>query len=232
MTPVRWRRNSRRVRHRSIVHSRAGMKACCCSHLYRSRLTMPASLASVCAPSEPRKPTMRLFSATIATETNTFSPLPTSLEAYKESVFLRPGEHPTDAPAHVHRAAVRRAPARRGRWLHPDRGKLLCRQSRRHHQPRRLRVHARRDPGAAQGRVTARWCAVRPARRDGRARLRRCRRRRAGTRPRHRWPGLRHRRRARSALPSYGEARAACRHHHPLQGVSRTPTWWSVPRTC
>src|SRR5690242_20398629 len=41
---------------------------------------------------------MRLFSATIATETNTFSPLPTSLEAYKETVFLRPGEHPTDAP--------------------------------------------------------------------------------------------------------------------------------------
>ena len=41
---------------------------------------------------------MRLFSATIATETNTFSPLPTSLDAYKESVFLRPGEHPDDAP--------------------------------------------------------------------------------------------------------------------------------------
>src|SRR6201986_1500430 len=41
---------------------------------------------------------MRLFSATIATETNPFSPLPTSLDAYKESVFLRPGEHPTDAP--------------------------------------------------------------------------------------------------------------------------------------
>ena len=41
---------------------------------------------------------MRLFSATIATETNTFSPLPTSLEAYKESVWFRPGEHPADAP--------------------------------------------------------------------------------------------------------------------------------------
>jgi microcystin degradation protein MlrC len=41
---------------------------------------------------------MRLFSATIATESNTFSPLPTSLEAYKESVFLRPGEHPENAP--------------------------------------------------------------------------------------------------------------------------------------
>ena len=40
---------------------------------------------------------MRLFSATIATETNTFSPLPTSMAAYKESVFLRPGEHPGDA---------------------------------------------------------------------------------------------------------------------------------------
>jgi len=40
----------------------------------------------------------RLFSATIATETNTFSPLPTSIEAFKESVFLRPGEHPADAP--------------------------------------------------------------------------------------------------------------------------------------
>src|ERR1700721_2830309 len=41
---------------------------------------------------------MRLFAATIATETNTFSPLPTSIDAYKESVFLRPGEHPDDTP--------------------------------------------------------------------------------------------------------------------------------------
>lgn len=41
---------------------------------------------------------MRLFAATLATETNTFSPLPTSIENYRESVFLRPGEHPTDAP--------------------------------------------------------------------------------------------------------------------------------------
>jgi microcystin degradation protein MlrC len=39
---------------------------------------------------------MRLFAATIATESNTFSPLPTSLDAYKESVFLRPGEHPKE----------------------------------------------------------------------------------------------------------------------------------------
>jgi microcystin degradation protein MlrC len=41
---------------------------------------------------------MRLFAATIATETNTFSPLPTSLAAYKQTVFLRPGEHPDETP--------------------------------------------------------------------------------------------------------------------------------------
>lgn len=41
---------------------------------------------------------MRLFAATLATETNTFSPLPTNLDSYKETVFLRPGEHPDDAP--------------------------------------------------------------------------------------------------------------------------------------
>ena len=41
---------------------------------------------------------MRIFSATIATESNMFSPMPTSLAAYRESVFLRPGEHPDDAP--------------------------------------------------------------------------------------------------------------------------------------
>ncbi|MBM3570096.1 MAG: M81 family metallopeptidase [Alphaproteobacteria bacterium] len=41
---------------------------------------------------------MRLFAATIATETNTFSPMPTSLDGYKQGVFLRPGEHPADTP--------------------------------------------------------------------------------------------------------------------------------------
>ena len=41
---------------------------------------------------------MRIFTATLATETNTFAPLPTSLRAYREGVFYRPGEHPDDAP--------------------------------------------------------------------------------------------------------------------------------------
>src|ERR1700732_4057612 len=41
---------------------------------------------------------MRLFAATIATETNTFSPMPTRRDAYKDCVFLRPGEQPDDTP--------------------------------------------------------------------------------------------------------------------------------------
>lgn len=41
---------------------------------------------------------MRLFTATLATETNTFSPIPTSLDAFKEGTFLRPGEYPPDEP--------------------------------------------------------------------------------------------------------------------------------------
>jgi microcystin degradation protein MlrC len=56
-----------------------------------------AFMASGDMPGQEATP-MRLFAATIATESNTFSPLPTSLDAYKESVFLRPGEHPEGAP--------------------------------------------------------------------------------------------------------------------------------------
>lgn len=41
---------------------------------------------------------MRIFACTLATETNTFSALPTSIDAYKEGVYLRPGEHPVETP--------------------------------------------------------------------------------------------------------------------------------------
>ncbi|MDA9391525.1 microcystin LR degradation protein MlrC-like protein [Bradyrhizobium sp. CCBAU 45394] len=41
---------------------------------------------------------MRLFAASLATETNPTSPLPTSLDSFKDCVFLRPGEHPEEAP--------------------------------------------------------------------------------------------------------------------------------------
>jgi len=37
---------------------------------------------------------MRVFTATLGTETNTFSPLPTGLSAFRARMFWRPGEHP------------------------------------------------------------------------------------------------------------------------------------------
>lgn len=40
---------------------------------------------------------MRLFAAILATKTNTFSPLPTDLDACEESVLSRPDEHPDAA---------------------------------------------------------------------------------------------------------------------------------------
>lgn len=39
---------------------------------------------------------MRLFFASLGTETNTFSPIPTSFDNYKEGHVYRPGEHPDD----------------------------------------------------------------------------------------------------------------------------------------
>ena len=37
---------------------------------------------------------MRVFAASLATETNTFSPIPTDLAAFKESFYAPPGQHP------------------------------------------------------------------------------------------------------------------------------------------
>jgi len=42
---------------------------------------------------------MRLFTASIATETNTFSPIPTGLQNFREAYAYAPGEHP-DRPHH------------------------------------------------------------------------------------------------------------------------------------
>ena len=41
---------------------------------------------------------MRVFTATLATETNTFSPIPTSLASYEASGLFHAGEHPKDQP--------------------------------------------------------------------------------------------------------------------------------------
>jgi microcystin degradation protein MlrC len=37
---------------------------------------------------------MRIFAASLATETNSFSPIPTSRETYENTMYFRPGEHP------------------------------------------------------------------------------------------------------------------------------------------
>ena len=37
---------------------------------------------------------LRVFSATLATETNTFAPLPTGLDAFHDRGYFRAGEHP------------------------------------------------------------------------------------------------------------------------------------------
>ncbi len=37
---------------------------------------------------------MRIFTASLATETNTFSPLPTGLDSFRETIYFRPGTHP------------------------------------------------------------------------------------------------------------------------------------------
>ncbi|ESZ37588.1 hypothetical protein X731_29900 [Mesorhizobium sp. L2C054A000] len=41
---------------------------------------------------------MRLFAATLGTETHSFSPMPTGIADFKEGAFLRPGELPEEAP--------------------------------------------------------------------------------------------------------------------------------------
>jgi len=39
---------------------------------------------------------MRIFAASIGTETNTFAPIPTALESFHESFYAPPGQHPDD----------------------------------------------------------------------------------------------------------------------------------------
>ncbi|GAB5374312.1 MAG: hypothetical protein AcusKO_07740 [Acuticoccus sp.] len=59
---------------------------------------------------------MRIFTASLATETNTFSPIPTSRQTFEDTFYAPAGEHPEGvklctAPLVVARAA---APCRKG----------------------------------------------------------------------------------------------------------------------
>lgn len=56
---------------------------------------------------------MRIFTASIGTESNTFSPVPTSLEDYAQSVLYRPGEHPDEPKACTAQLVVARRRAGR-----------------------------------------------------------------------------------------------------------------------
>ena len=51
----------------------------------------PAPLA---APPERKSKTMRVFSGTLATETNTFAPMPTGLSSFHERGYFKAGQHP------------------------------------------------------------------------------------------------------------------------------------------
>jgi len=101
---------------------------------------------------------MRLFAATLATETNTFSPLPTSLAAYKESVFYRPGEHPHDAPRMCTAplfVARRRAAEEK---FTAGRGQLLRCQPGRHTNRADYEFMRERNLGSAQGAMPVTVC--------------------------------------------------------------------------
>ena len=162
---------------------------------------------------------MRLFTATLATETNTFSPLPTSLENYRESVFLRPGEHPADAPR------MCTAPLFVGRARAEQEGFELIEGSCFAASP--AGTTNRADYETMRDEILGQLKAAMPV--DGlllglhgamvahgyddvegdiieRARAI------VG-------PEMRDRRRARPALPSHAEARVGRRHHRALQGI-------------
>ena len=125
---------------------------------------------------EPRHP-MRVFTATLATETNTFAPMPTGLASFQERGYYAAGQHP-DAHELLRRPAVGSAAARArplGWTLVRGHGRRGA--ARRHHHARGLRDAARRAAGRPARRAAGRRGAARAARRDGRRGLRRLRRR-------------------------------------------------------
>ena len=66
---------------------------------------------------------MRLFTASLATESNSFSPIPTNRASYEAAFYYPPGKHPDRATPH--RAALRRAAAGEAGGIRADRGLVL-----------------------------------------------------------------------------------------------------------
>ncbi len=130
---------------------------------------------------------MRIFTASLATETNTFSPIPTDRASFETAFYAGPGQHP-ETPTLCSAPMVVLRRRREARRLHADRrhgglggaGRVAATQG--------LRGSARRDPRPIARRAAGRWRDSRSARRDGRARLRRLRGRFAGAGARDRRP--------------------------------------------
>ena len=75
---------------------------------------------------------MRVFSGTLATETNTFAPMPTGLASFRDRGYFPAGQHP-DHMSFFAGAAVGRAAARQARRLDADRRHGGRRAAQRHH---------------------------------------------------------------------------------------------------
>ena len=142
----------------------------------------PPCAAGLTIPERSRHP-MRVFSGTLATETNTFAPMPTGLARSASAATIAAGKHPDHMTLF---AGPLWAARLRGKAHGLDAGRRHGgrRAAQRHDHARRLRDPARRAArrparGAAGGHG-----AARPARRDGRRRLRRLRGRPAAARAR------------------------------------------------
>ncbi len=59
---------------------------------------------------------LKMFAASIGTETNTFAPIPTALESFHESFYAAPGQHPDDAKLCTAPLWVARRRARAEGW--------------------------------------------------------------------------------------------------------------------
>ena len=135
---------------------------------------------------------MRIFTASLATETNTFSPVPTDRASFEMAFYAAPGKHPeTPTLCSSPIVALRRRAERDGltviegtaTWAEP--GGLVKRQAYEGLRDEILGQLARRDAG----RCRYPW----PAWRHGRARLRRLRRRSSGACAGYRRTDIRHR---------------------------------------
>ena len=165
---------------------------------------------------------MRIYAAALALEANTFSPLPTSYQAFVEKLYFPPGAHPARAASPDRRSGAARAARQRRPISTLVEGSCYAAQpggpaARAAYERMRDEILGRdRRPRCRSMASVLNLHGAMVAHR-----LRRLRRRPPRARARARRPGLRDRRRARSALPSdTPEACALRRHHRAVQGVS------------